>query len=260
MQLTCPSCSTHFRFSRNAFGPRVRKVRCSSCRHIWHQEPVHEMQPIVELDSGMELAPVPDSVANMDAEDEAPPPRAAPDSKTAARKSKRSSNSRVRAKLSRGGGKARFGGTAGQAAGWALFALLLAGLTGSAVVYRQQIIDYLPPDAKHQAADVYDWAGLPFELPGYGLKIEVTQSSRQSDDDVSVLVIEGKITNISGRARSLPRLRAALRDQQNRELQQWFVRLAGEQLLSGQTASFKTSIDNPADDARHLSITFARSE
>ena len=91
------------------------------------------MRPIVELDSGLELAPVPESVANLGADsDEAPPrPEAddTPEKKKAARKEKRrSSEHRARAKLSRGSRLPGLRGSIGQAVGWSLFALLLAGL------------------------------------------------------------------------------------------------------------------------------------
>lgn len=255
---------------------------------MWFQEPAHEPQAIVQLDPALELAPAMEhageararntrsrrpakagsglfAVGAPEAGAEAPPeaerdfgplppnePRllANEDRGPARRRLSESERERLPDR----------GGTFGTAAAWAILVVLIAGIVGGAALYRQQIIDYLPPDAKQQAAAVYDWLGLPFELPGYGLKIEVTQSSRESVDNTAVLVIEGKVTNVSQKARSVPRLRAALRDQNNRELQHWFVRLSEDELLSGQTATFRTSIDNPVEAARNLSITFARSE
>jgi predicted Zn finger-like uncharacterized protein len=40
MILTCPSCEKHFQVPDGAIGAEGRKVRCSSCRHVWFQEPV----------------------------------------------------------------------------------------------------------------------------------------------------------------------------------------------------------------------------
>ncbi len=229
---------------------------------------MQEFRPIVEMDPGLEMAPVPDAVADLTPGADEPPPREGLENEEAdgARGERRRRRSRRKSSLraARREGQERAQRSSrrvlGHAVGWAVFVAMLGGLAGSGIVYRQQIIDYLPPDAKHQAADVYDWLGLPFSLPGYGLKIEVTQSSRDEAEQESVLVIEGKITNISAKARELPQLRAALRDSDNRELQHWFVRLNGDQLLSGQTASFRTTIDNPAEEARNLHITFARSD
>lgn len=42
MILTCPSCATRFFVENEVFGSERRKVRCSRCRHTWHQDPLPE--------------------------------------------------------------------------------------------------------------------------------------------------------------------------------------------------------------------------
>jgi len=40
MILTCPSCDTRYLTEDTSFGSEGRDVRCASCGHQWHQEPV----------------------------------------------------------------------------------------------------------------------------------------------------------------------------------------------------------------------------
>ncbi len=40
MIITCPACATQFRVPDGALGSNGRKLRCSSCRHVWFQEPI----------------------------------------------------------------------------------------------------------------------------------------------------------------------------------------------------------------------------
>jgi len=40
MIITCPACATQFRVPDGALGSDGRKLRCSSCRHVWFQVPL----------------------------------------------------------------------------------------------------------------------------------------------------------------------------------------------------------------------------
>lgn len=40
MLITCPECETSFSIPTNALGEKGRKVKCSSCSHVWFQAPV----------------------------------------------------------------------------------------------------------------------------------------------------------------------------------------------------------------------------
>jgi len=149
-----------------------------------------------------------------------------------------------------------------RAVGWLVLVAVLGGGIAGAGVLRQQIIDYLleniGQDAAIRAAKVVDALGLSFSLPGYGLAIKVTGSSRQEKSGVPILVIEGKIENVSRRARPLPKLRAALRDGQDKEIQHWFFTPEGKSVAAGASVAFKTSIVNPAENAEKLGIDFVR--
>ena len=42
MFVSCPECSTKFVVADEAIGEAGRKLRCGSCKHVWHQEPLSE--------------------------------------------------------------------------------------------------------------------------------------------------------------------------------------------------------------------------
>lgn len=294
MYLVCPSCTTRYLVADGAIGPKGRKVRCASCGHVWLQEPMADDEfgaaPELELQSAgaggaggqtalREPPPAPPTRPPAPPVEAPPPPprTAAPESAAPEPPPAREREPTLRPTerppvppqmteeaprviKSLRHREAKASPRWGMIVGWVVVILVVAGSLVGAAIYRQKIIDILPPEAKNQAADIFDTLGLSFELPGYGLKIEVTRSSRQSEGGVPVLVIEGTVTNVSSRARVVPRLRAALRDEGNRELQYWFFKLSDERLLAGQKAEFKTSINNPVDSAKSLGITFVGKE
>lgn len=47
MILTCPACGTQYAVKDGAIPPQGRQVRCASCKHSWHEQPVEESAPEV---------------------------------------------------------------------------------------------------------------------------------------------------------------------------------------------------------------------
>lgn len=245
MLLTCPSCSTKYQVPDGSIPPDGRKVRCTSCAHVWHQGPEEETFDLV-----LEEAP-PEEQVEVEPQ---PEPKPEPEPVLSGDEPRKFKRPETPETLIQRKPKKKRGILRGFT--WLLLLLLLGAVGAGAIVFRQKIIDYLPENAKYQAADIYDMMGLPFKLPGYGLKIDVTKSSRQSRDDVPVLVIEGKVTNVSRRTRNLPRIRASLRDKTDKELQSWLFKLKEATLEPDGTATFTTSIDNPKPNARKLGLNF----
>lgn len=61
MIITCPSCATQFRVPDGALGAEGRKLRCSSCRHVWFQMP--PAADAAEAETAPPAAPVPVAAA-----------------------------------------------------------------------------------------------------------------------------------------------------------------------------------------------------
>ena len=104
------------------------------------------------------------------------------------------------------------------------------------------------------AARLYALAGLPAEPLGAGLKIEKLAPSRTPDG----LIIEGDITNTGKTTRDVPRLRVALRDAAEKEVQFKIVDPPQPRLPPGAVAHFKTPFDHPDDAATGVVVTFAK--
>jgi hypothetical protein len=87
-----------------------------------------------------------------------------------------------------------------------------------------------------------------------GLKIEKLAPSRTPDG----LVIEGDIVNNGKTTQDLPRLRVALRDASDKEVQFKIVDPPQPRLAPGAVAHFKTPFDHPEDAAKGVVVTFAK--
>lgn len=242
MYLICPSCATRYLVDDSAVGPEGRQVRCANCGERWFQEPSPAEEPILleMADQEPEPEPEPEAVET--------PQLVAVQKLSWRERFEDFIDALPRPHVSRRLLRA--------AAAWGALLVIVGGVIAGLIGYRQAIIDSLPPEQKVRAADVYDGLGLTFKLPGYGLKIEDPQSSRQAENGVPMLVIEGRVANVSKRERSVPRLRAALLDAEGRELQHWFFRTDESLVPAGGAVGYRTSIDNPDDTARTLRITF----
>ena len=133
---------------------------------------------------------------------------------------------------------------------WLLVAVLLAlAVVAGVVIARGAVVALWPP-----AARLYALAGFPAEPPGAGLKIEKLAPSRTPDG----LLIEGDIANDGKTTQNLPRLRVALRDSAEKEVQFKIIDPPKPRLPPGAIAHFKTPFDHPDDAATGVVVTFAK--
>lgn len=128
-----------------------------------------------------------------------------------------------------------------------IFALLALAIL-AAVVARKEVVAMWPVTAR-----LYASAGLPAAPPGPGLELAKIAPARTADG----LVIEGDITNTGSIVRDVPRLRIALRDPAEKEIQFKIVDPPTARLEPGETAHFKTSFDHPDEAATGVLVTFA---
>ena len=99
------------------------------------------------------------------------------------------------------------------------------------------------------AARLYAWVGL---APNLELgKVAPTRTNNS-------LVIEGDVSNSGNMAGAVPRLRVALRDSAEKEVQFKIIDPPKARLGPSETARFKTTFDHPDDAATGVVVTFAR--
>jgi hypothetical protein len=140
-------------------------------------------------------------------------------------------------------------------AGWLVLGAAVIGVALVVVFARNAVVQTWPPAKK-----LYQALGLPVEGLGAGLKIVVISHSRDRERDKTVLIIKGEVANTSDKVRDVPKLKAALRSADARELKAWTFVTAQSRLLPGEKAPFATRIENPPGTASALNIDFVTSK
>jgi len=230
MILSCPVCGTRYRVEEQDLGgPAGRAVRCANCGHSWHHaaaaaEAHAGEAPSLEsprAEPALVAAPRPPLMPRLEM---LPRPQLAP--------------------LPRRSGHGR------PALGWAAAAVLvvvaLALLTGLAA--HRQLAAIWPPAERFYAS-----IGLRVEPAGAGLAIEKIAPVRTADG----LMINGEIANLGSVPRDVPRLRVALQNATEKEVQFELVDPPKSQLQPGEIIHFSTPFAHPADEATGVVVTFA---
>lgn len=289
MTLTCPSCGARFRIAPEQLGPAGRRVRCGDCRHTWHQQPVAEAvaaeqagaraaaepfapgaapaepappkaaapkaaapkaaaeaPPPTEAETEPEPAPEPAAPPPTEAEPEPGPAVAAAPEPAAAEAAERVSR-RAFAKPARPQPKRpRFT----LAAGWALYVVVVVALAAGFYFGRAPLVAMAPGMAR-----LYDLVGIEDEAVELGLELRDVKSVRRLIDGERVVVIEGRVVNLSGADRQVPPLRASVTDAEGEELDRWTFRAERARLAPGGSTGFETVAKNPPREG-NLSIDF----
>lgn len=224
MILTCPACSVRYLVDPAALGADGRMVRCARCGHTWRQAPPADASPPVEV-----LPPLLSSPRERG-------PAVTPDERIqlpAVRRPPR-----------------RWGRSLLRVA--ALLVMVIAGLGGGAIYERDRIANLVPG-----AARIFALAGFPVSDRALGLVFRNVTTTRDMENGLPALVIKGEVANVSSVARSVPKLVAVLRDNDEHALQRQNFAAPAERLLPGESVAFQTSIAQPAEAASGVVVTFA---
>ncbi len=89
------------------------------------------------------------------------------------------------------------------------------------------------------------------------LRIELADPIKQTAGGLTVLVIEGTVTNDSAATLRVPMLEATLRDRSGAVLQRWPFMPNDSQLAPGQTTSFRTEAQQPPATAAKVNVSIA---
>ena len=237
MILTCPECTTRYQTDASQFAPDGRKVRCAKCGHVWFQAP-----PAPEPEPGLEDASVAPE-AEAEAEPVAAPKR------EAFAPAPRVEPARTQARFASRPGRLE---QVAIGAGWVLLAVIVLGVGLSGVLYRQSIASLWP-----QSSSLYAAVGMPVNTRGIKILSEYKDAHFETENGQDVLIITGKLVNISSRELSVPAIRASLIDADKRELYHWNFSAGVSTLHPGQLASFRTRLPSPPATARAIELRFA---
>jgi predicted Zn finger-like uncharacterized protein len=222
MRLLCPHCGKAHIIRDGALGPAGRTVRCSSCKSTWFADATGTAKTPAHAYEHADPHALIERV------------RKATAYKPLKSKKPGATASNTRRVVEPG------------------LAILgaLALLLGAGLIFREPVVKTTP-----SLATLYKGIGLPVNVRG--LEFAEVKSSRSIKNGEQVLVVEGRIANVSGAEVSVPAIRVTLRSPTGGEIDAVSVRPEQGKLgLTGET-TFKTQFANPSTDAKDVLVHFS---
>jgi len=136
---------------------------------------------------------------------------------------------------------------------WTALILVLFAFNVALIGARSEVVRFLP-----QTASLFAAVGLPVNLRH--LKFENMRISKETQEGLSALIIEGTIVSTTGRQTEVPRLRFAARDSAGQEVYTWTA-LPGRSILGpGETLDFRSRFVSPPANAVDVVVRFASAQ
>jgi predicted Zn finger-like uncharacterized protein len=127
--------------------------------------------------------------------------------------------------------------------------IALVALNAGLVIWRNDIVRLAP-----QTASIYAATGMPVNLRG--LAFENIRTSKEMQDGVAVLVVEGSIVNVTGKAVEVPRLRLAIRNDSKNEIYTWTTLPPRSILGPAEELPFRSRLASPPAESRDVALRF----
>ena len=115
--------------------------------------------------------------------------------------------------------------------------------------WRADVVRLLP-----QTASLYAAIGMPVNLRGLGL--DDLSTATEMHEGVPILVVRGKIVNVTGATTEVPRLKLVVRDAARREIYSWTVAASAARLLAYQTTDFSSRLASPPAGSKDVMVRF----
>ncbi|MDA0240772.1 MAG: hypothetical protein O3A84_12205 [Proteobacteria bacterium] len=107
---------------------------------------------------------------------------------------------------------------------------------------------------------LYSAIGMDYEDLGAGLNIEVLKQERELIQQEDVLVVTGRIENVSDKPRPVPIIRISLHDINDRRVQFLDVMPSKREIPPGEKIDFKGEVRNMIPTARRLEVGWSESD
>ncbi len=133
--------------------------------------------------------------------------------------------------------------------------LLLGGIIGGSVFVRETVVLFVPP-----ANAFYDLIGLRVMIPGEGLAIQKSKTTRENQEGKEVIVASGEIANITDEVRPVPMILAQAIDAEEQIVQTKSVSPSKSQLEPGKKINYAIVFKKLVPTARYISVTFGELE
>jgi len=108
--------------------------------------------------------------------------------------------------------------------------------------------------AMPQTASFYAWLGLPVNVRG--LDFGGLTTSTEQHDGVPILVVGGKIINVTGKTETVPHLRFAVRNAARQEIYSWSAVPSESVVAPGHALAFQTRLASPPPDSHDVLVRF----
>ncbi|MFT6558066.1 DUF3426 domain-containing protein [Sneathiella sp.] len=226
MILTCSSCSTRYLIDAASVGPDGRTVKCAKCGHKWREYPPADVPKVLTEES----------VENTDTVEEgaAPTPEMSIREMSASSSRRRTTEAPPRKKRNW--------------IGWLLFLVILGGIGAGAFYGRDYVVKFLPASAK-----LYQMLKIDVQTSNkLGLEIREVTSKSILEKGVVRLTVTGKIVNVTGTVRPLPRVAIQLLDAKKQHVYSWSKELDEKEIAPWGTVEFSSSMNQPPEEAKRV--------
>jgi len=139
--------------------------------------------------------------------------------------------------------------TARRSSRWTAVILVLFAFNVAVVGARNEVVRYLP-----QTASLFTLIGLPVNLRQ--LKFDNVRITKEMQDGVTILMVEGNIVSTSDKAIEVPRLRLAARNGSGQEIYTWMLKPERSILGPGESLKFQSRLASPPADAADVMVRF----
>ena len=136
---------------------------------------------------------------------------------------------------------------------WTALILVLFAFNVALVGARHEVVRFLP-----QTASLFAAIGLPVNLRN--LKFENVRITKEGQDGVSILIIEGSIVSTASKPVEVPRLRFAARNATGQEVYTWTALPSRSILDAGERLDFSSRLPSPPAEASDIMVRFFNSQ
>jgi predicted Zn finger-like uncharacterized protein len=284
MLIACPNCSTSYALDPTSLGSAGRTVRCVRCKSIWFAdgakpEPelaavdaetgaegtfIGVLRPDHPVNSGgveVEHRPAGDEAGDSSVTREHPvaaetpatvidAPSVVPSIEPSANSADEADADEIENFAARRKRLQARRKQARRSSRWTALILVLFAFNVALVGARSEVVRFFP-----QTASLFAAVGLPVNLRN--LKFENLRISKEAQEGLSSLIVEGIIVSVTNRPVEVPRLRFAARDAAGQEVYTWTA-LPGRSILGpGEKLDFRSRFVSPPDNAVDVMVRFA---
>lgn len=270
MLIACPNCSTSYMIDPASLGDAGRTVRCARCKTTWfasmpemaaagpEDDPAAAMG-VIRPDRGTQVGDVAaeeqatEAAQQSEQEAQAPvsvtdappivPDQPAATPETGPETDEIENFAARRKRLQARRKKER------RSSRWTALILVLFAFNVALVGARSEVVRFFP-----QTASLFAAVGLPVNLRH--LKFENMRISKETQEGLSALVVEGTIVSVSSKPTEVPRLRFAARDASGQEVYTWNALPSRSILGPGEKLDFRSRFVSPPPNATDVMVRF----